>query len=70
MSASQPERLLLTVVEAAAALGISRSCLYPRLDSEIPTVRVGRRVLIPRQWLERYVERHVDAWERGQRASL
>ena len=51
---SEVERLTLTVVEAGRALGISRSTAY-QLANEgvIPTLRLGKRLVVPRVQLER-----------------
>ena len=51
---SQPvDRLTYTVDEAAAVLGISRNSAYEAARrGEIPTIRVGRRILVPRSLLE------------------
>lgn len=47
-SATNVERLTYTVPAAAQALGISERSIYNRIyDGTLPTVRVGRRVLIP-----------------------
>lgn len=46
------ESLTLTVVEAAELLGISRSKAYDAVRSgEIPSVSIGRRIVIPRRRL-------------------
>jgi excisionase family DNA binding protein len=51
------ERLTLTVEEAATMLGISRAFAYEAVNrGEIPSIRIGRRVLVPRSALERLVE--------------
>jgi excisionase family DNA binding protein len=52
---SQPaERQTLTVQEAARVLGISRSSAYEAARrGELPTVRIGRRYVVPRVALER-----------------
>jgi excisionase family DNA binding protein len=48
------ERLTLTVGEAARLLGVSRGSAYQAARAgELPTVRLGRRLLIPRHALER-----------------
>lgn len=48
------ERRTLTVEEAARYLGIGRSAAYAAARSgELPTVRIGRRLLVPRHALER-----------------
>jgi excisionase family DNA binding protein len=49
-----PDRLTLTVEEAAATLGISRASGYEAVRrGEIPAIRIGRRVLVPRVALDR-----------------
>lgn len=48
------ERQTLTVEEAAALLGIGRNSAYQAVArGELPAVRLGRRLLIPRAALER-----------------
>ena len=43
-----------TVVEAARVLGISREVAYRAVSTgEIPSVRIGKRILIPRVALDR-----------------
>lgn len=50
-------RLTLTVEEAAAALGISRAFAYEAVRrGDIPCIRIGRRVLVPRAALERLID--------------
>jgi excisionase family DNA binding protein len=45
-----PTRLTLTVEEAAALLGISRNSAYEAVRrGEIPSVRIGGRIVIPRR---------------------
>lgn len=51
------ERLTYTVEEAAAVLGISRAFAYEAVQrGDIPHLRIGRRILIPRAALHRLVE--------------
>ena len=51
------DRQTLTVEEAAALLGIGRNSAYQAIArGEIPVLRVGRRLLIPRAALERRLE--------------
>ena len=46
-------RLVLTVTEAADTLGISRSLAYELVARhEIPSIRLGRRIVVPRQAIE------------------
>lgn len=55
-STSAPGRLTLTVEEAATLLGISRAFAYEAVRrGEIPSIRIGRRVLVPRVALDRLV---------------
>ena len=51
------ERLTMTVSEAAEFLGISRAFAYELVArGEIPAVRFGRRVVVPRRALETLLE--------------
>ncbi|HEY7066803.1 MAG TPA: helix-turn-helix domain-containing protein [Chloroflexota bacterium] len=52
---AQPvERQTLTVEETARVLGISRTSAYAAAKrGELPTVRIGRRYVVPRAALER-----------------
>jgi excisionase family DNA binding protein len=51
------ERLTLTVEEAAAVLGISRAFAYEAVRrGEVPSIKIGRRVLVPRAALERMLD--------------
>lgn len=54
MTSQDSERLTVTVEEAAELLGIGRNSAYAAVDrGELPSVRIGRRLLIPRAALER-----------------
>ena len=47
------QRLTLSVPEAAAMLGISRALAYELVGrGELPVVRLGRRMVVPRKSLE------------------
>lgn len=47
------EKLAFTVDEVAQLLGISRSSAYQAVHSgEIPSLRIGRRYLVPKQALD------------------
>jgi excisionase family DNA binding protein len=49
----QTTRLTVSVTEAALLLGIGRSLAYELVArGELPSLRLGRRVLIPRQSLD------------------
>ncbi len=47
------ERAVLTVEEARGCLGISRGLIYEAIRrGEIPSIRIGRRLLVPRAALQ------------------
>ena len=51
------ERLTLSVEEAAAVLGISRALAYELVGrGELPCLRLGRRIVVPRRALLALVE--------------
>jgi excisionase family DNA binding protein len=53
-ASTSEERLTLTVEEAATALGISRAFAYESVRrGDIPHLKIGRRLLVPRAALER-----------------
>lgn len=55
--ASPTERVLYRPEEAAAALGVGRSLIYEEIRlGRLRTVRIGRRRLIPPEYIEQYVE--------------
>ena len=50
------EPLILTVKEAATLLRIGRSLLYELIaQKRLPFIQLGRRILIPRYGLERWI---------------
>ena len=50
----QDERLTLTIEETAKLLGIGRQLAYDKVKTgEIPVLKVGRRLLVPRAALEK-----------------
>jgi excisionase family DNA binding protein len=52
------ERLLFTVEQCAEALGIGRTKAYELvLKGEISSVKVGRRRLVPRWALEKFIRK-------------
>jgi len=56
------ERLALSVEEAGALLGISRDLAYDLVTrGELPSVRLGRRLVVPRRALEDRLDRLADA---------
>jgi excisionase family DNA binding protein len=51
------EKLVLTVTEAAGVLGISRALAYELVARhELPALRLGRRIVVPRRALERLID--------------
>ncbi len=57
---TQGIRRTLTVMEAGRILGISRGCAYEAARlGQIPTVRIGRRLLVPRAALARWEARKI-----------
>ena len=51
------ERLTVSVPEAAEMLGVSRAHAYALVRSDqIPSLKLGRRVVVPRAALEHFVE--------------
>ena len=56
------ERLALSVEEAGGLLGISRDLAYDLVArGEIPSVRLGRRLVVPRRALEAALDRLLEA---------
>ena len=54
------KRLCVTVPEAAAMLGISRNFAYQLVrEGKLPSIRFGKRILIPRVALEKMLEKSV-----------
>jgi excisionase family DNA binding protein len=50
-------RLVLSVTEAAGMLGISRGLAYELVArGELPSLRLGRRIVVPRRALEALLE--------------
>jgi excisionase family DNA binding protein len=62
-----PDRLTVSVPEAAEMLGISRALAYTLIRSEhIPSLRLGRRIVVPRAALELLVDdRLIDLRDRA-----
>ncbi|QKV94046.1 helix-turn-helix domain-containing protein [Streptomyces sp. NA02950] len=55
--AAPTERLLYRPEEAAAALNIGRSLVYEEIRlGRLQTVRIGRRRLVPPEYVAQYVE--------------
>lgn len=57
LKSSDANQTVLTIEEAAMMLRISRQSAYEAARrGEIPTVRIGRRLLVPRRRLERLLD--------------
>jgi excisionase family DNA binding protein len=60
------EPLLLRAGEVAKLLGLGRSTVFALLAAgELPVVRIGRSVRVPRGALERWVDERTDHTKRG-----
>ena len=58
--------MTLTVEQAARELGISRSLAYEAVRvGEIPSIKIGRRVLVPRAALVALLDHAAEGPERG-----
>jgi excisionase family DNA binding protein len=65
--ASSRERWTLTVTEAAVLLGVGRNTCYAAIArGELPAVRLGRRLLVPRIALEKLLAEAGRPSERGE----
>jgi len=57
MASNKRDRETLSVPEAARKLGIGRNSAYDAARrGDIPTVRIGGRILIPKKALERLLD--------------
>ena len=53
---TQPAPLVYTIQEAAILLNLGRSSMYQAVrNGSIPSVKLGRRILIPRTALEQFL---------------
>ena len=51
------DKLTLSIEEAAKVLGIGRNLCYERVKTgEIPVIKIGRRLLVPKKALEKLLE--------------
>jgi excisionase family DNA binding protein len=58
------QRVTWTVHETAERLGLTLSTVYAYIESgELPAVRLGRRLLVPREAVERLVENAMGRWD-------
>lgn len=57
MKTEAPKRRTYTVMEAGEILGLSRESAYKAAKAgDLPTIKIGKRVLVPRVALERMLE--------------
>lgn len=65
------ERKVLTVLETARVLGISRALAYHLVArGQLPCIRLGRRIVIPRHALDAMLKSDLsDVLQEGNRAS-
>ena len=53
----EEQKLTLSVEEAAKVLGIGRNLCYDKVKTgEIPAIKIGKRLLVPRRALEKLLE--------------
>lgn len=58
------EALLLTSDEVSDLCGWSRTHVHKAIQmGELPCIRIGRSVRVPRAWLEKWIEQEVKRWE-------
>jgi excisionase family DNA binding protein len=58
----EQERLTLTVEQAGELLGISRALAYEMARTgRLPTLRFGKRIVVPKKAIESMLERPVTA---------
>ncbi|MGO4343172.1 helix-turn-helix domain-containing protein [Pedococcus sp. 2YAF34] len=63
--ASARPRLTFTVVEAAEALGIGRGLAYEMVrQGQLPSLRLGRRIVVPAASLEALLEQTATSTKR------
>lgn len=61
-STSADQRLTVSVEEAGRLLGISRGLAYLLVNrGDIPSIRLGRRIVVPRRALDRLLDVPDDA---------
>lgn len=57
-----PNKLTLSAHEVAEVLGVSLLTVRRRIaDGTLPAVRIGRRIVVPRAALERWLDSEADA---------
>ena len=60
------ERLLLRVVEAAEAMGISRSACYELIArGEVPSIKLGHSIRVPAEYLKTWIDEQMQTRQAG-----
>lgn len=60
------EKLVYSVAEVAAALGISKSYAYHLVKTNsLPTVKLGKRRIIPKDLLEKWLQENINSTEKS-----
>ena len=60
------ESVVLSVPEVARLLGCARATIYQAIrEGQVPSIRVGRRILVPRAALQRMLEAAGERQEEG-----
>lgn len=55
------EKLVYSIREAAEVLGVSKSYLYLLVkQKEIPSLQLGKRRVIPKTYLEQWIQENVN----------
>lgn len=61
------DELALSVPEAGRLIGLSRNSSYEAAArGDIPTIKIGGRLLVPRKALDRLLDTATEAWQRRQ----
>jgi len=61
MGTEKKERLVYSVYDLVDVLGLSISSVYKGInDNEIPHVKVGSRILIPKKVLDEWLSKRLD----------
>ena len=63
---SEQARLVFTVQEVSKLLGLSRASTYEAVRvGSIPSIKVGRRILVPKSALLELLDRHLVTGDTG-----
>jgi excisionase family DNA binding protein len=60
-----PDELTVSVVEAGRLLGLGRNASYEAATrGDLPTIRIGGRIFVPRKALDALLDSATEAWQR------